>query len=334
MDPHTDGMDRAVVSQAELQPIPHAIAAGIAPASTAMLTLARMEIGGLKFVMPLADIAAVIEPTAMEARDDDPYGIWIGHVTSQQGVISIASGSALIRTANKAVPPGRIAILRGDFPVGLAVDRMLSALTINREDMFSLPAFVPAIQGCPVTAAFWGEHDELELMLDRKTLIEELDAGLLGPGQMSGASRYSQQKLLDRYSDVDYQRGLEVRFNASPERWVLPMSAVRLVTDARAPHPLPRTPEKVTGLVSWQRHPIPVIDPSSTLELSDPVALPAKFVVIGEPVKGGQTSTQADAALLVDRIIGIHNRLRIEHGYAWDATGEALNLLRITDALS
>jgi chemotaxis signal transduction protein len=293
-----------------------------------------MEIGGIRFVMPLADIAAVIEPTTMEARIDDPHGIWIGHVYSQQGVIAVASGSALMRTANRAIPAGRIAILRGDFPVGLAVDRMLSARTINRSEMLDLPGVVPALQTCPVTAAFWGEGDQLELLLDRKTLIDELDADLLGPGQMSGNRRYSQQKMLDRYSEVDYQRGLEVLFNNSQERWVLPMSAVRLVTDARPPHPLPRTPEKVTGLVSWQRNPIPVIDPSSVLDLPNLVGLPAKFIVIGEPVKGGQTSVQADAAILVDRVAGIHNILRLEHGSAWDSAGDALNLFRITDVLA
>lgn len=327
-------MDQVVVSQAAPLTIPQTIATEAGAASVQMMTLARMEIGGIRFVLPLGDVAAVIEPTAMEPHGDDPYGIWIGHVRSQQGAIAIASGSSLIRTANKAIPPGRIAILRGEYPIGLAVDRMLSALTVRRDELLPLPTYVSALQSCPVTAALWGENDELELLLDRQMLIDELDSGFLGPARPSGGNRYTQQKMLDRYGDVDYRRGLEVHFNGSQERWVLPMSTVRLVTDARKSHPLPRSPQKISGLVAWQRHPIPVIDPSTDIGLDGRVSLPSKFVVIGEQATGGQTTTQADAAIVVDRIVGIHNNLRTEHGFAWDASGDALSILRITDILS
>ncbi len=327
-------MDQTVVSQATHPSIPQMIATEVGTTGANLITLARMEIGGIRFVLPLSDIAAVIEPTTMEKHSDDPHGIWIGHVRSSRGAIAIASGSALLRTEIKTISPGRIAILRGEYPVGLAVDRMLAAQAVNRESLIPLPSFVPAIQSSPVVAAVWGEDDELELLLERGMLIDELDSDFLSPKPVSMSSRYAQQKLIDRYGDVDYGRGLEVHFDASMERWILPMSTVRLVTDSRTPHPLPRTPQKISGLVSWQRNPIPVIDPSYDLDLPRPISLPAKFAVVGEPVGSGQTSIQADAAILVDKVVGILDNIRIEHGYAWDAAGDALNILKVSDILS
>ncbi|MEZ4523218.1 MAG: chemotaxis protein CheW [Thermomicrobiales bacterium] len=320
--------------------VAQAIAPGFSTAQheadqTELVTLARMEIGGTRFVLPLADITAVIEPTAMEPHSGDPYGIWIGNVRSLQGAIAIASGAALIRTANRSIAPGRIAILRGEYPVGLAVDRMLSAGAVDRSAILPLPATVPATQNTPVSGVIWGNDDELELVLDRDRLMNDLDADFTRPpGGQGRSNRQAQQRLLDRYGDIDYRRGLEVRFDSSPERWIIPMASIRLVTDSRRPHALPRAPEKVRGLVSWQRQPIPVIDPSFSIDLPDPVALPAKFVVIGQPVGVGQTSVQADAAILVDGIVGIYHNLQIEHGYAWDVTGDAHNILRLTDILS
>lgn len=299
-----------------------------------LITLARMEIGGTRFLLPLADIVAVIEPTAMEAHESDPDGIWIGHVRSHQGMIAVASGSAVIRAANTSIAPGRIAILRGEYPVGLAVDRMLSAQAVSRESLLPLPSAVPCIQSSLVSNVFWGEDDKLELLLDREALVAGLDANLLNPEGQPRSSSHARQELLARYGEIDYRHGLEVRFDASPERWLVPMSTVRLVTDSRKPHPLPRAHRKVVGLVSWQRQPIPVIDPSNEIKLARPVSFPAKFVVIGEPVGIGESSINADAALVVDRIIGIHHDLRIEQDYAWDDTGDALNILRIPELLT
>ncbi|CAN5647668.1 hypothetical protein BH23CHL2_BH23CHL2_03840 [soil metagenome] len=103
------------------------------------------------------------------------------------------------------------------------------------------------------------------------------------------------------------------------------------MTDSRKPHPLARAHRKVVSLGSWQHHPIPVIDPSNEIKLPRPMSFPAKFVVIGDPVDIGETSINADAALVVDRIIGIHHDLRIEQEYAWDDTGDALNILRMSE---
>ena len=285
-------------------------------------------------MLPLSDIAAVIEPTAMEPYSDDPHGVWIGHIRSQGGSIAVASGVALVRSGARMIQPGRIAILRGEYPIGLAVDRMLAAQAVDRDDLIPFPDAVPAIQPCPVSAAYWSEDDQLELLIDREALIAGLDSGFTGQSSYVPNRRQAHQRLLERYGDVDYRRGLEVRFDASPERWMLPMSTVRLVSDSRSPHPLPRAPQQVTGLVAWQRKPIPVIDPSFAIELQRPVPLPARFVVVGEPVGVGETSDAADAVVLVSGIVGIHNNLRIEHGYAWDVAGDAINILRIPDIFS
>jgi len=305
-----------------------------AEADRNQVTLARMEIGGTRFLLPLADIVAVIEPTAMEVHRGDPDGVWVGHVRSQQGVIAVASGVALLQTPERLIEPGRIAILRGDLPVGLAVDRMLSAETVSRDALLPLPSAVPSIESSPVSAGHWSEDDELELLLDRDALLADLDADFIGTTGQRRNGRRAQQRLLERYGNLDYRRGLEVRFDTSPERWIVPMSTVRLVTDSRTPHPLPRVPQKVVGLVSWQRQPIPVIDPAGDIELPRPVSMPARFVVVGEPVDTGEASIQADAAILVDRIIGIHHNLYVEHGYAWDGAGDAMNILRIPDLLA
>jgi chemotaxis signal transduction protein len=299
-----------------------------------LLTLVRMEIGGLRFVAPLADVAAVIEPTSMEAFDDDPQGIWIGTIASRQGAISIASGPRLLRIGNGAARPGRLAILRGEHPVGLAVDRVLGARTVPRDAISMLPATVVALENVPISGSIWGEDDEIELMLDTEALVADLDAGPLD-SQHAGRQRHSyRQNVIERYGQVDYRRALEVRFNGSAERWVLPMSIVRLVTDMPRPHTLPRAPHRVAGLLAWNRNPIPVIDPTYQLEIPLPVARPARLVVIGEPAEVGAPSESADAALMVGNVVGIHNNLRLEHGYAWDRANDALNIMRIMDILS
>ncbi|CAN5647862.1 hypothetical protein BH23CHL2_BH23CHL2_03850 [soil metagenome] len=117
-----------------------------------------MEIGGTRLLLPLADIVAAIEPTAMEVNEIDPDGIWIGRVRSHQGVIAVASGSAVIRAANTSIAPGRIAILRGEYPVGLAVDRTLSVQAVSREALLPLPSAVPCIESSPVSNVFWIER--------------------------------------------------------------------------------------------------------------------------------------------------------------------------------
>lgn len=327
-------MDQTVVAQATFRSPAQRPGMGPEMHAADIVTLARMEIGGARFVLPLSDIAAVIEPSVMERHSDDPHGIWIGHVRSRQGAIAVADGSALIQTRNKAIPHGRIAILRGEVPVGLAVDRMLSAQTINRDEIIPLSTDIPALQSCPVIAGRWDEADELELFLDRELLISELETGLLGVSSRSTRGRQAQQTILRRYGSLDYRRGLEVQFDASPERWIVPMSTVRLVTASRDSHELPRTAQKITGVVAWRRKPIPVIDPSFVIDLPRRVSLPAHYVVIGEPASVGETSTHADAAIIVDRVAGIHNNLRIEHGYAWDTAGDALNIIRISDILA
>ena len=327
-------MDQAVAAQTTFQSIVEIPVEDTGDRGPGLVTLARMEIGGTKFALPLTDIAAVIEPSALNRNSDDPEDIWIGHVHSQQGSIAVADGSALIQASNRAIPASRIAILRGSVPIGITVDRMLSAQAVSSDDIIPLSSDIPAIQACPVVAAIWDDLDELEFVLDRELLVSKLETTILGSARRAGAERSARQRLRERYGSVAYEQGLEVQFDASPERWIFPMSTVRLVTESRNAHPLPRTPRKVTGVVAWQRQPIPVVDPSFDIYLPRRVSLPAHYVVVGEPVRVGETSTQADAAIIVDRIVGAHNNLRIEHGYAWDMTGDALNVIRIDDILS
>ena len=327
-------MDQVVVTQATYQSVAQSPVEDNERHGVGLITLARMEIGGTKFALPLSDVAAVIEPAALDRNSDDPDSVWIGHVHSQYGSIAVANGSALIGASNRSIPPSRIAVLRGSVPVGIAVDRMLSAQAAAPNEIIPLSSNVPVIQPCPVVAAIWDELDELELVLDRESLVSEPGTDSLESAKRAGAVRSAQQRLHERYGSIDFQHSLEVHFDASPERWVIPTSAVRLVTESREAHPLPRTPQKVAGVVAWQRKPIPVIDPSFDLYLPRPVSPPAHYVVVGEPVSVGETSTQADAAIIVDRIVGTHNNLRIEHGYAWDTTGDALNIMQISDILS
>jgi chemotaxis signal transduction protein len=304
------------------------------PAAGNLVGLVRLEIGGARYVVPLASVAAVIEPTSMEPISDDASGIWIGQVRSQQGAISIASGATLLRAGKSAPHPGRIAILRAEFPIGLAVDRVLSSRVVAREDIVRFPDVAAVLKSIPVTGAVWDEDDQLELLLDVESLIAELGDDL---GSRTGSARLQRanhQQIIERYGEIDYRRALEVRFDASDERWAIPMSAVRLITDSPRPHPLPRAPRHVAGLVSWRRNPIPVIDPTYRLDIARPVSRPARLVVVGEPIAVGGTSESADAAILVSSITGIHYNLRVEHGYAWDARGDSLNLIRMLDILT
>lgn len=304
-----------------------------------LVGLVRLEIGGARYVVPLASVAAVIEPTSMEPITDDPSGIWIGRVRSQQGAISVASGATLLRTGDTAPRPGRIAILRADFPVGLAVDRVLNSRVVARDEIVHFPDIAAVLKNIPVTAAVWGEDNQLELMLDVDALIAELDDD---PGARTGSGRLQRanhQQIAERYGEIDYRRALEVRFDASDERWAIPMAAVRLIAGyplagPSRPHPLPRAPQHVAGLVSWNRNPIPVIDPTYRLDIPRPVSRPARLIVVGEPIAVGGTSDSADAAILVSSATGIHYNLRVEHGYAWDARGDSLNLIRMLDILT
>lgn len=300
----------------------------------ARLTLVRMEIGGLRFVVPLADVAAVIEPTAMERQDDDAGGVWIGRIASRQGVIAVASGPRLLRVGSGDERPGRLAILRARQPVGLAVDRVLGARTVDRDQILSLPETVAALRAVPVSGAIWSEDDELEVLLDVDALLSELESDPNGNRQPERFIHSYRQKIVGRYGGVDYRRALEVRFEGSAERWLLPMSTVRLVTDAPEPHPLPRSPERIAGLLSWRRGPIPVIDPTYQLRIPRPVGQAARLVVIGEPAAIGAPSQEADAALLVSAVAGIQYNLHVEHGLARGRDGEELRVIRIMDILS
>jgi chemotaxis signal transduction protein len=330
-----DRTDATVVSQAFapefINPAP--VAATRRPSGD-LVSLVRLEIGGVRYVVPLASVAAVIEPTSMEPISDDPTGMWIGRVRSQQGAISVASGTTLLRSGDAAPRPGRIAILRAEFPVGLAVDRVLSSRVVASEEILRFPDVAAVLKSVPVTGAVWDEDNELELLLDVENLLAELDDDLATHTASGRLQRASHLLVMERYGDIDYRRALEVRFDASEERWVIPMAAVRLIADSPRPHPLPRAPKHLAGLVSWQRSPIPVIDPTYRLDIARPVSRPARLVVVGEPISVGGTSESADAAILVSGVAGIHYNLRVESGYAWDVRGDTLNLIRMLDVLT
>ncbi len=299
-----------------------------------MLTLVRMEIGGIRFVTLLDHVAAVIEPTAMEELDHPEDSVWIGRIASAYGSIAIASGAELLQIGDRTIKPGRLAILRGVQPVGIAVDRVLGSRTIRVDDILKLPDTVAALKDVPVSGAIWSEDDEIELVIDTRVLLADLASDVTAGQEFRQRVNLYRQNIISRYGKVDYRRALEVHIEGSDIRWALPMATVRLVTDAPTPHPLPRMPRQIAGLLSWQRNPIPVIDPGYGLGIDQPVSLPAKAIVIGEPASGGASSDAADAAILVSSINGIHGNLQVGGTEAQSLSGDRLRIIRFMDLLS
>jgi chemotaxis signal transduction protein len=211
---------------------------------------------------------------------------------------------------------------------------VLSSRVVARDEILSFPDVATVLKNIPVSGAVWDEDNELELLLDIEALVSELDDELGARTGSGRLQRANHQLVIERYGEVDYRRALEVRFDGSDERWAVPMAAVRLISDFPHPHPLPRAPRHVAGLVSWHRNPIPVIDPTYRLDIPRADSLPSRLIVIGEPIAVGGASDSADAAILVSSVAGIHYNLRVEHGRAWDARGDSLNLIRIPDVLT
>lgn len=307
--------------------------AGPAPETSGeLMTLVRLEIGEMRCVTPLDSVAAVVEPVSLVRDGDGERGVWIGHIPNARGSIPVASAFKLLGTgADDSLR--RIVIFRGEHPIGLAVGNVLSSRVIEEGEILPFGDAAAVLHNLLVSGIVWNE-EEPELVLDLGAILARLDRGITGARTMTEVLRSRQQRLVERYSNVDQRHGLEVRFRGSEERWMIPITTIRHVTDRPSGYPLPQAPRQVAGLVSWRRRPIPIIDPTIHLGIEQPVSEQGRLIVVGEPVAIGGASDAADAGLLVDEVVGLHTDLRAEGDQLMDAAGDPIRPINLLDTLS
>lgn len=293
--------------------------------------LVRVAVGELVLALPLASVAAVLEPT-MIARQAGG-GAWLGDVQSRLGAIAVFDAAQLLRLESSSPEPGRVLVLRGEQPVGIAVERVLDAIDVRSEAVVALPATARLTEPNLIAAVVWVAEGEVELLLDVPRLVVELLRRRSGNPQPAAAPDRELSGLRRRLSNPTTGQILELwpTLDASPVG--VPVSSVRYVADYRAPHPLPLADADVLGLLAWLRQPIPVIDLAARLGVADATSMPGKVIVVGEPALAGSGATSAFGALAVHQIGALHTVEQLAPGeYLWTAEGQ-LRLLDLGELL-
>lgn len=290
-----------------------------------LATLVRLDIGGLRYAIDLQHVAAVMDMATMTALPE-PDGVWVGTIPSNRGEIQVASGAAVFGSDASTTGPGsRIVVLRGRTPLAVVVDQVLSSRSIDPEELFSFSDVLDAGRRLLVKAIVWGEDGGVEYMLDPVAIVDELVARDIveDGGERASTDGNRATEMARRYAAADGGQVLEVSLVGSEKRWALPVGVIRHVANSPQPQPLPRAPHGVTGLLSWRRQPIPVIDPAFVLESRLQGGIANKVVVIGPPVTGGATE-DADCALLIEDVVGLLH----------DPAGDPIHLIDIADMLA
>lgn len=300
-----------------------------------LTTLVRLDIGELRYAIDLQHVAAVMEMATMTALPE-PDGVWVGTIPSNRGDIQVASGAAVFGSGDGAAGPGsRIVVLRGRTPLALVVDQVLSSRIIDPEEFCRFSDVLDAGRRLLVNAIVWGEDGGVEYMLDPNALVNNLLARDISQDaeEHVPADALRIAEIARRYAAADGGQVLEVSLAGSEKRWALPVGVIRHVANSPQPQTLPRAPHGVTGLLSWRRRPIPVIDPAFVLESRLQGDAANKVVVIGPPVTGGATE-DADCALLIDDVVGLRSGLPSGDGLLYDPSGETIRLIDIADMLA
>lgn len=280
-----------------------------------------MAIGGHVFALPMGSVAAVLEP-AMLARAHS-RGLWLGDIESRLGAIAVVDTAQLLGLPAVESAAGRILVLRGERPTGIAVERVLDSANVPQHDVVALPETARQGELSVIDAVVWVADGEIELLLDVERLTAELQrarAGLPRPAAQPSASQTALRRHL-AHAPAGQLLELQPAWGAPPV--AVPVSTIRHVADYRNPHPLPLAGPDVLGLLAWQRRPIPVIDLAARLGMAAPAETHGKVVVVGEPAVPGAGASSALAALAVHQIGVLHTAGAVAPGdYFWTPDGQ------------
>lgn len=291
------------------------------------VTLVRFAIGDLVFATPLANVAAVMAASSMMPVDEgDPHSTIIGRVRSLRSDVDVIDGARLVGPGDDVATP-RVLVLRGGRPLGITVSQVLESHEATEEQVAQYNDFVSRrLTGSLASGLIWRDEENAELLLNVQETVRS--RGLpRAPHDRNSADR---TRLAARYRGLNPRQLLEIALIGSDERWAVPMNAIRHVADARRPLPLPGAPQDVLGLLSWQRRPIPVIDPSVRLDLENDGAALGRLIVIGPPDEPAEV---ADAAILVRDVRGLHTDLQLEDGIARSTFGDQMRVLDLVAVL-
>jgi chemotaxis signal transduction protein len=287
----------------------------LAPATldgAAQVGLVRVAIGGRVFALPMAGVAAVLEPT-MLAPARAP-GLWLGEIESRLGAIAVVDTAQLLGLEAADMTAGRVLVLRGERPTGIAVDRVLDSIAVQPADIVALPEPARRSEPALVGAVVWVGDGEIELLLDVDRLARELLRLRDGLPRATPQPVHALTELRRRLASAPTGRLLALQPAPEALPVAVPVAAVRHVADFREPYPLPLAGADVLGLLAWQRQPIPVIDLAARLGMAAPAAVHDKVVVVGEPAVPGPRAPGALAALAVHQIGELHNADAIAPG--------------------
>lgn len=281
-------------------------------------TLVRFELLDSVFAVDLAQIGSVVEAAIVEwSRSDEDPSI-VGAIRAGDRSIPIrrpegAGDEPIDAASNKVI------VLRGNPAQGVLVDRILPSRTVNESDIVPIPdLMVSRIGNTAVGGVVWASADDVELLFDVDAMRDH-DSKL----DMETQRRV---RVSQRYGKLDHTHSLEVRIGDRDVRWSIPMSVIRHIADYRPPLVIPNARSDVRGMLSWQKHPIPLIDPTELLGVPEGVGSGPKVIVIGPP---NAPSEVADCAILVTWVHGLHTNLRVDGNVTRDAAGRELRVLDV-----
>lgn len=259
--------------------------------------LALLDIAGQAFALPITAIVAVLDPQQMDRSQPGDEGLWIGELATRSGVIPVAD-SRRVFSLPQAGPVGRVLVLRSEPLLALAVDGLLGSLLPGRGDVQLLPELCGSRAQLLVDAMVWN-GDEPLLRIAPDALVAWLLHGTAMPGDGAG------QSLPAFRESVEPRDGQVLLVRVSGELCALPVGHVRHISDDREAVRLPRARAAFTGLVAWERAPIPVVDVAFADNRTAIHDRDRMLVVIGALVGASQSQTQPLAALRVEEVTGV-----------------------------
>jgi chemotaxis signal transduction protein len=302
-----------------------------------MVELVRLSIGGTGFALPLAAVAAVLEPPAMIASEAAAHGPWVGQIPSRLGSIPVASGHDLFGGRADSAVAGKIVVIRRSIPFALHVDEVLGSASVDNGAIFALPPTCGATDRLLTRAAGWMSDDQIDLLIDEWALEAELMGGWsvdLDQTREPAARHDLAAGGMDDAGD-DWNRWVEVELSSATPPLALPANYVRHIADHRVPASLPRANRAVLGLLAWQRHPIPLVDLARVLGLGR-TSSPGMAIVVGPPMSP-EAAAPPFVALSVSRVRGLILTTASASGNLLTSDGRTLptiDLPRLVDELA
>lgn len=266
-------------------------------AVTPAIELVRFRIASGRYVLPVTSVLAILDRSAVEADGESDGDVWAGWIRGPGQAIRVASGTRIFGGDAGATGSPRVIVLRAPEPVGIVIDEVIGSRVVSRSDVFGIPETAGSRVQTLVSAAVWNGPD-VELWIDDQTLLAALATGDIA------LDRQAVPEVPGSFG-LDAGNVLEVSVAGSTERFGLPVSIVRHVTQFRQPQPIARCAIDVLGLLAWQRQPVTLISVSGRLGMTEHHAGQGQIVVVGPPSVAGEVALPASAALAVGQVHGI-----------------------------